>query len=280
MTRRPSRGDDPRRPFDPDRAHRQHPAAPGAHRRHGGPRSRRDLARRGPGAPGPSAPRHDRAARGHGLARDLGRRADEVELRDLSARGAGEPGTGRRRDPVRGRSHPTAAAAHVGTFPLRPLRGRLPGGRAALRARAGQAGRDRRLRVEPDLPAGRGGGLRTRRLPGRPRGRLRAGHPAIARSGRPPRADRLHRGAPVHQARSLRGPAAGLRGAQQPRPRALLRRRTRPDRRAHLSRRRPGLHPQRRRRLRRAASRAVRDQRRQRLRDARRRGGSRRACSS
>ena len=118
------------------------------------------------------------------------------------------------------------------------------------------------------------------RVPGRPRGRLRAGHPAIARPGRAPRADRFHRGPPVDQARSLGRPAPGLRGAQQPRPRALLRRRAGPDRRAHLSRRGPGLHPQRRRRLRRAASRAVRDERRQRLRDARRRAGSRAACSS
>ena len=45
------------------------------------------------------------------------------------------------------------------------------------RARAGQAGRDRRLGPEPPLPAGRDRGLLARRVPGRPRRRVREGHP-------------------------------------------------------------------------------------------------------
>ena len=56
---------------------------------------------------------------------DLGRRADQVELRDLSARRRNEPRGRRRRDPVRGWPHAAAADPRVGTVPVRDLRGEL-----------------------------------------------------------------------------------------------------------------------------------------------------------
>ena len=64
----------------------------------------------------------------------------------------------------------------------------------------------------------------------------------------------------------------GVRRPQQPGPRAADRRGARQGRRAHLSRRRPGLDPQRRHRLRGAAARPVPARRRPVLRPARQRG--------
>ena len=79
------------------------------------------------------------------------------------------------------------------------------------------------------------------------------------------RPDRLHRGAPVAQARSVGRAARRVRRPEQPRPRPAHRRGAGAGRRPHLSGRRPGLDPQRRRRLRGAAARPVPHERRTRF---------------
>ena len=101
-------------------------------------------------------------------------------------------------------------------------------------------------------PSGRHRRLSARRLHRRSGERMREGRPVRFRGGRRQRPDRFHRGAAVLQAGSVTGPATGLRGAQQRGPRAVLRGGTEPHRGTHLSRRRPGLHPLRRCRLRRS----------------------------
>ena len=65
---------------------------------------------------------------------DHRRRAAQAELRDVPGRRAHEPRAGRRHDPVRGRPHPAAAAAHERPVPLRHAGVVLPR-RRARRAR-------------------------------------------------------------------------------------------------------------------------------------------------
>ena len=76
-----------------------------------------------------------------------------------------------------------------------------------------------------------------RGVPGRPRGRLRAGHPAIARPRRHCVQIDFTEGRLSIKLDPSGGVLRSFVAPQQPRPRALLRRRARPDRRAHLSRR-------------------------------------------
>ena len=108
-------------------------------------------------------PRHHRAVRGHRLAGDHRRRAEEVpQLLDVLRARAAEHGPGRLQDPVLGRSYPPDAAAHGRPVSLQEACGQLPGRRPALRPRAGEAGGHLALGHEPAVP-----GRRDPRLPPR-----------------------------------------------------------------------------------------------------------------
>ena len=96
-----------------------------------------------------------------------------------------------------------------------------------------------------------------------------------ARGRRGHGAGRFHRGPPGGEARSQRRPPAPVHRPEQPGADPPDRGRTVADRRAHVPGRRPRLHPQRRRRLRRAAAEPVAAPRRALLRRARRRARSR-----
>ncbi len=143
-----------------------------------------------------------------------------------------------------------------GAIPLRDLCLVVSRRRPTVHRRPAEAGRHLRLRDQPHVPGGR-----HRRLPARgvhrgprPRGVVRD-----ARLPRPwrDRPDRLHRGAPVAQARSVGRAARRIRRPEQPGPRRAHRRGAVARRRALVPGRRPGLDPQRRCRLRRAAAGAV-----------------------
>ena len=204
QARRPGTGEEKRvTPHDhPDRTDREHPEAPPADR--GG----RGEGRRGPGA-GPALrggdPGHHRAVRGHGLAGDHRRRAEEVpQLLDVLRARAAEHGPGRLQDPVLGRPHPPDAAAHGRAVPLQAVRRQLPGRGPAVRPRAGEAGGHLALGPEPHVPGRRDPRLPPRAVHRRPAARARDRGPQLPAEGRAQGPDRLHRGAAGGQDRPLR----------------------------------------------------------------------------
>ncbi len=225
-------------------------------------RGDRDPGRRGPvprSALRRGDPRHHRAVRGDGLARDHRRRAAEVpQFLDVLRARAPQHGPGRLQDPVRGRPRPPDAPADRRALPLQEARGQLPGRGPALRARAGEAGGHLAVGLEPDVPHRSDPRLLARGVPRRSAARARDRDPQLPAQGRAQGPDRFHGRAAGGQDRSVREPAPQLHRPEQPRPVAVLGRGPPAHRRAHLPRRRPRLDPQRGRRLRRPAAQPVR----------------------
>ena len=215
------------------RTDRQYPAPAGADRRH---------ARSGRGTAWIGRPRdpvrrrragHPAAFRGDGFAGRDRRRAAQAELRDVSGRRTHEPRAGRRDHSVRGRPHPPAPAPDVRPVPLRDAGLGIRRRRATPHAGKPQAGGHLRLGAEPAVPGGRPAGLPARgvhRGPRRP-GRRRDPRLPGSRRGRP---DRLHRGAPVAEARPVGRAAERVRGPEQPGPRRADGRATGAGRGPHL----------------------------------------------
>ena len=149
-------------------------------------------------------PRHAPALRGDRFDRRHRRRAAQAQLRDLPDRRSDEPRPGWRDHPVRGRPHPTAARDHVGPVPLRDQGLAIPRrGAAATPPRqlkqAVISASALSLMYPPDGLPGYSREAFLDDLVAEAPSRS-GGASSVAR-----RPDRLHRGAPVDQARSVGG---------------------------------------------------------------------------
>ena len=219
--------------------------------------------------------RHASTVRGHGLTGRHRRRTAQAELRDLPGGRPGQPRRWRRDDPVRGRPHPPAAAPDGRPVPLRDEGLVVPRRRSAADDRPAEAGGD----------LGVGASASCIRRMGSPAIRAKPSSTTWSAEAAAEIRGCLERGAIVQidftEARlSLKlDPSKGLLDAFVDLNNQVLgrahRRRTSAGRRPHLSRRRPGLDPQRRHRLRGAAARAVPAEPGHVLRPARQRGRSR-----
>ena len=201
------------------------------------------------------------------------RRAAQAELRDLPGRRPDHDHAGRRHDPVRGRPHAPAAAPHGRPVPLRDVRlvvpRRAPAGRPRPQLKQAVISASAlSLMYPPDGIDGLSARGRSSRTSSPRRPRRSAAASTVARSSRSTSPRRASRSSSIRRAGcSTRSSTSTTRCSRSSPTRSV-----RGSGVHTLPRRRPGLDPQRRRRLRGPAPDAVPHERGQLLRPARERG--------
>ena len=241
-------------PFRPSRSEASR-GRPNSSRRQGR-RAGTHLGRAARGALRRRRARHDRAPRGDRLAGHHRRRAAQAELlRRTRSHGLETSRPTASRFLSRTGTCGSCRVSPRGPFRYRTLRRVLPRGGAALRTPSTEAGGDLGLGAEPSLSRGRASpATRGRSSSTTSSGEAEADiRRCLERGAHSVQID-FTGGAGSRSSSIPRAASARLRRPQQPRPRTVRARGAPADRRAHLPGRRPGLDPQRRRRLRGAAA--------------------------